>query len=155
MYTESNDSVEKISYLMPSTEIVVEGKKYNFSYEEYPEKSEVSSVPASDRAFVVQEENQVDKLFQLVPNTLKSEAYNELRRLNMQDTELIQLLISKGNEIVKRCEELDTSKVTIKILQEEIEIDDKPFTITYLPENTMYRQSYETRIRNRAKGLGY
>lgn len=148
MFTESNDPIENITELMPSTEIIIGGEKYNFSYEEYPG---ISSVPASDRAFVYQEENQVDKLFQLAPVATKSDAYNLLRSINMQDQKLIYSLISKGSEVVKRCNELETSKVTIKVLQENIEINGKPFTITYLPENTMYRQSYETRIRNRIK----
>jgi len=148
MFSENNDSVEKISDLMPSTEIEVGEAKYSFSFEEYPG---ISSPTATDRAFIYQEENQVDKLFQLAPDTPKSEAYNALKSINMQDPKLIYSLISKGREVVKRCNELDSSKVTIMVLQEKIEIDGQSFTITYLPENSMYRQSYETRIRNRIK----
>lgn len=148
MFSENNDSVEKISDLMPSTEIEVGEAKYSFSFEEYPG---ISSPTATDRAFIYQEENQVDKLFQLAPDTPKSEAYNALKSINMQDPKLIYSLISKGSEVVKRCNELDSSRVTIMVLQERIEIDGKPFTITYLPENSTFRQSYETRIRNRIK----
>ena len=107
-----------------------------------------------DRAFVYQQENQVDKLFQLTPNTSKFEANYDLNRLNMQDPNLIQSLIVRGSEIVNRCEELDTSKVPAKVLQEVIEIEGKTFTITYLPENSMYRETYEKRIRNRIKRVG-
>lgn len=151
MFSENNDSVEKISDLMPSTEIEVGEAKYSFSFEEYPG---ISSPTATDRAFIYQEENQVDKLFQLTPQIPKSEAYNTLKSINMQDPTVISSLISKGIEVVKRCNEIDTSKVPIMILQEKIEIDEKPFTITYLPENSMYRETYEKRIRNRIKRVG-
>ena len=148
MFSENNDSVEKISDLMPSTEIVVGEAKYKFSFEEYPG---ISTSPATDRAFIYQQENQVYKLFQLAPNAPKSEADKALKSINMQDSKLIYSLISKGSEVVKRYNDLESSKVTIMVLQEKIEIDGKPFTITYLPENSMSRQSYETRIRNRIK----
>ena len=151
MFTESNDPIEKISDLMPSTQIEVGGANYNFSFEEYPG---IQSSPSTDRAFIYQEENQVDKLFQLTPDIPKSEVYNVLKSLNMQDPTVISSLISKGIEVVKRCNEIDTSKVPIMILQEKIEIDGKPFTITYLPENSMYRETYEKRIRNRIKRVG-
>ena len=72
----------------------------------------------------------------------------------MQDPTVISSLISKGMEVVKRCDELDSSKVAVMVLQEKIEIDEKPFTITYLPENSMYRETYEKRIRNRIKRVG-
>ena len=151
MFTESNDPIEKISDLMPSTQIEVGGANYNFSFEEYPG---IQSSPSTDRAFIYQEENQVDKLFQLTPDIPKSEAYNALKSINMQDPTVISSLISKGIEVVKRCNEIDTSKIPIMILQEKIEIDGKPFTITYLPENSMYRETYEKRIRNRIKRVG-
>ena len=150
MFSESNDQTD-ISDLMSSTEIIIGCEKYNFSYDEF---SGLSSVASLDRAFVYQQENQVDKLFQLTPNTSKFEANYDLNRLNMQDPNLIQSLIVRGSEIVNRCEELDTSKVPAKVLQEVIEIEGKTFTITYLPENSMYRETYEKRIRNRIKRVG-
>lgn len=148
MFTENNDPVENISDLMPSTTIKIGEEDVKYSYEEYPG---ISFVPATDRAFLFQEENQVDKLFQLTPQISKSEAYKALVNINMQDPKIISALISKGSEIVKRCSSLESSKITVMVLQEGIEIDGKPFNITYLPENSMYRESYEKRIRNRMK----
>lgn len=148
MFTENNDPVENISDLMPSTTIKIGEQEYKYSYEPYPE---ITATSAGDRAFIYQEKNQVDKLFQLVPKVPKSEAYNLLKNVNMQDPQLILTLISKGSEIVKRCSELDDSKVSFTILNESIEIDGNPFNITYQPENSMYRETYEKRIRNRIK----
>ena len=148
MFSESNDPVENISDLMPSTTIKIGEEEYKYSYEPYPE---ITAMSAGDRAFVYQEENQVDKLFQLAPEVPKSEAFNLLKNIDMQDPQLILTLISKGNEIVKRCNELDDSKVSFTILKEGIEIGGMPFNITYLPENSMYRETYEKRIRNRIK----